>query len=371
MLFNYTTELKTFFDNLPINDNPSLSNKQVIENGRPYLFDFEYPIFDESYRKIFETHFIRNFYMRQIGFETIGLFKFQLETWLIINMPYFNKLFESELIQYDPLTNIKMKEDYNKSGNKNQVDNTNQTEEKKLEMSNEGELNRSGNETSSDTERTETERIGSTNSEQSGSSTGTTENTIQSNITGGSTTTQNRNEEGQIIDDKFTRIIESNTPDGRLNLTANDGEGVIEYASNIKENNNNDDRSSTVNETSTNNENSQVDSSSKTNDNTSLTTNDNASIETSENMNAEGNRTSQKNETEIESKRESAQTQQNVMRNETSGSDINTIEDYVNNKYGKIGTQTFAEMVQQYRKSFIRIEKEIFDEMNELFMLVY
>jgi hypothetical protein len=66
-----------------------------------------YPIFDTNYKAIFETHFIRNFYTREIGFETEGLFKFKLENWLSINMGYFNKMFESELLTFDPLINVR------------------------------------------------------------------------------------------------------------------------------------------------------------------------------------------------------------------------------------------------------------------------
>src|SRR5690606_40563614 len=54
---------------------------------------------------VFETYFIIHFYMREIGFETEGLFKFYLETWLLVHMPYYNQLFKSELIEYDPLSN--------------------------------------------------------------------------------------------------------------------------------------------------------------------------------------------------------------------------------------------------------------------------
>ena len=40
-----------------------LTTAQKIEKGRTKLFDFNYPIFDENYRSVFETHFIRNFYI--------------------------------------------------------------------------------------------------------------------------------------------------------------------------------------------------------------------------------------------------------------------------------------------------------------------
>nr|prf protein p11,lower collar [Bacillus phage phi29] len=87
---SYTMQLRTYIE-MWSQGETGLSTAEKIEKGRPKLFDFNYPIFDESYRTIFETHFIRNFYMREIGFETEGLFKFHLETWLMINMPYFNK----------------------------------------------------------------------------------------------------------------------------------------------------------------------------------------------------------------------------------------------------------------------------------------
>src|SRR4051794_36040800 len=103
---SYTMELRNYIEMWAQNED--LPTREIIERGRSKLFDFEYPLFDPDYKKVFETHFIRKFYMREIGFETEGLFKFQLETWLIINMPYFNKLFESEMLQYDPLSNTKL-----------------------------------------------------------------------------------------------------------------------------------------------------------------------------------------------------------------------------------------------------------------------
>ena len=78
-----------------------------IEQGRQILFNFDYPIWDETARVAFETDFINNFYMREIGFETEGLFKFRLKNWLKLNMPYWNKMYESTLLEYDPLSNNK------------------------------------------------------------------------------------------------------------------------------------------------------------------------------------------------------------------------------------------------------------------------
>jgi hypothetical protein len=63
--------------------------------------------------------------MREIGFETEGLFKFNLETWMIINMPFFNKLFESESLTFDPLTNYKLDTTHNKKADRTSNNNSN------------------------------------------------------------------------------------------------------------------------------------------------------------------------------------------------------------------------------------------------------
>jgi hypothetical protein len=254
---SYTMTLKEVIDFLGSDEGYSTRDK--IEIGRTKLFDFDYPIFNADYKKVFETHFIRKFYMREIGFETEGLFKFQLETWLIINMPYFNKLFESELIQYDPLTNSKTTVTHTKTTDKDQ--------------------------------------------------------TQTSNTNGSNQATSKQDTTGSLIEDNFDRQLDSDNPDSRLAITTKDGEGVIQYAKNIKENNENNSKTSSGNTTST------------ANDNTSVDSNANAVI------------------------------------NET--------EDFVQSRVGKIGVQSYSKMLNEYRDSLLRVENKIFNEMQELFMLVY
>jgi hypothetical protein len=69
---SYTMQLREYIEQAT-QDIEEMSIKDRIEAGRPKLFDFSYPIFDTNYKAIFETHFIRNFYTREIGFETEGL----------------------------------------------------------------------------------------------------------------------------------------------------------------------------------------------------------------------------------------------------------------------------------------------------------
>lgn len=235
------------------------STRDRIEKGRQLLFDFDYPIFDEAYKAVFETNFIRRFYMKEIGFETEGLFKFQLETWLLINMPYFNKMFESELLEFDPFSNAKMTQNYTKTGNKD------------------GTVEVSRDETR---DRTNSQDVNGTTSEND-----------------------------------FRRTIDNDTPDSRLAITTAEGSGIIEYASHITEDKDNRTTSNDINTSGSSKDTSNLDGTTKT--------------------------------------------------------DVTDTETFVQSRVGKTGSQSYSKMLQEYRETLLRIENKMFNEMKQLFMLVY
>jgi hypothetical protein len=76
--------------------------RRLIENGFDLGLD-DYPIFDEEYRAVLNKKIIDHYYFCEIGFETAGLFKFQLNTKMREIMPYYNKLYLSELLEFNPL----------------------------------------------------------------------------------------------------------------------------------------------------------------------------------------------------------------------------------------------------------------------------
>jgi hypothetical protein len=304
---NYTMELREYIE-MWSQDNDSMSIRDRIEAGRPKLFSFDYPIFDPDYKKVFETHFIRRFYMREIGFETEELFKFYLENYLIINMPYWNKVFLSEQMEFPIFDNTKM--DVTENRTKDQTVNTTSTTD------------------------------GTSNATSDATNNQTTDSTH--NVTNHETNnrTQNQDTTGSITNDDFKRDLSADTPDTRLGLTATDGQGLLDYASKIDE--------STVNNHQTNT------GSSDTTDNSTIDgTNDTTVHATGENTTHET-------------------TDQTTTVNNTGNSTIHDVDDYVESKVGKIGSQTYASMMNEYRDSLLRLENTIFKEMEkELFMLVY
>lgn len=107
---------------------------QLIKNNFP-LGLADYPIFNEEYRRTLNNKIIEHFYFREIGFETPQLFKRFLNRKLAEIMPYYNKLYETELLEYDPLTNY----------NRTEVTNRGEAVQNAINSSENGQVNDSGN----------------------------------------------------------------------------------------------------------------------------------------------------------------------------------------------------------------------------------
>lgn len=132
----YTTEVRFIVENACGLDESKgyASVNQLIDTARASIFDFDYPIFDESYRPLLERKILKHYYTREIGLETVGLWKLHLDMRLNEIMPYYNKLYESELIQINPLYTDNIKRDGNRKTDENK--NSNNIENVKENSSN-------------------------------------------------------------------------------------------------------------------------------------------------------------------------------------------------------------------------------------------
>ena len=88
--------------------------QEMIEND-VNIFDFDYPIFREEYRKTFEENFINYFLDDEIAHETVALFKHRLKVKLRLIMPYYNKIFETQEMEQRILDNYDVTEIYDRS----------------------------------------------------------------------------------------------------------------------------------------------------------------------------------------------------------------------------------------------------------------
>ena len=168
----------------------------IITNAIPKIFTFTFPIFDENYRTVLEKKILKHFYTREICEETTGLWKLRLDAKLNEIMPYYNKLYKSELLEYNPLYTANLtrtkKTDYDSNRNENENINDTTKNNGTTNSTNESSVNETGTDLYSDTPqgsltgvKNETYLTNARKTTDSGTTTSTTSNTSTENSTYG------------------------------------------------------------------------------------------------------------------------------------------------------------------------------------------
>lgn len=113
---NFTTQLRFICETAAeLNESAGYNNiNNIIASARTSIFNFNYPIFDETYRPVLESKILKHYYTREICAETVGRWKLFLEVRMNEIMPYYNQLYRSELLEFNPLYDV----DFTKSGNR-------------------------------------------------------------------------------------------------------------------------------------------------------------------------------------------------------------------------------------------------------------
>jgi len=89
---HYTTELRS-----------------VVRSGFDLELD-EYPIFDAAYRAVLNQKILDRYWFREIGQETPARFRHYLKMTLNEIMPYYNQLYASAALSFNPLYNFDLTE---------------------------------------------------------------------------------------------------------------------------------------------------------------------------------------------------------------------------------------------------------------------
>lgn len=146
----YTTQIRWILEQAVIakGKNPRLMTiEQIISNGRDAIFNFDWAYFPESAnpgaKTAFEEKLLWHYFMDEIGQETVTLFRWALKDSLNLIMPYYNKLFESETLKFDKISNFDYQENF-KAEQKDSEQNTENLSEstgRQTDASGEGESN--------------------------------------------------------------------------------------------------------------------------------------------------------------------------------------------------------------------------------------
>lgn len=307
------------------------SVKQIIAAAIPSVFDFDFPIFDEGYRNVLETKILKHYYTREIGLETVGLWKLKLETKLNEIMPFYNQLYKSELIEFNPLYDVDLTRDHT--------------------------LNRSEQTEQTGTETADATKNGTVNTTTSGTKTGTSRENID--VSENQETQQNsksdtdiKNTTGSTSEETATRTKThydkySDTPQGSLQNVQNDT-----YLTNARMVNDNDTQTgkTTVSGSDTSTGSTTADTSTTTNSTSETTHTGNITDETSGTQNTTSADTEKRNATQ------------------TANKELTSLDDYLEHIKGKNGGVSYSAMLNEFRTTFLNIDMQVINELSDLFM---
>lgn len=335
----YTTELRFICEDLAGLDESVDGSEveNVIENARPKIFNFDYPIFDSAYKKVLETKILKHFYTREIGLETFGLWKLKLNTKMNEIMPYYNLYYQSALLNFNPLYT---KDLYRK---------------KDVEINTADNMLHSGTSGAvtnfTGTGESTTNQTGSNTFSGSDSATiGVTDETTET-ITNTASRTNSGTESGEAHSDTLNKDVYSDTPQGAL--TGVDNETYLTNARKIT-NGNDSDYEITKGDTTT-----------ETGSKSDSLESENTTTESRETENT----TNETNETESTSNNTS-ETETNISNRITENKDGNSVEDYLEHVYG-FESGSASKLLMDYRKTFINVDMMIINDLEELFMQLW
>lgn len=304
----YTMKLRDLIKMLEL-PNVYVSYKDIISNGLPMLFNFDFPMFNEDHKVELEEKIVKRYYMREIGFETPEMFVVGLDEKLNSIMPYYNELYKTASMEYDILNPIYEEEKY--------------TGEKSGDNSNTGNVKN----TLSSTANTTTTSSG--NSESTNNSNGS-ENKNSNLTTNNTVDTSSNSSEHSLLSD---------LPQIRYSL------GNNKYSTDYGTNSEN--KTQTTSGTNSSHGTS-TEKSDTTNQNTTTSSGSNSETSNSENTIENTNNT-----------------------DNTNSGNYNENESYTRKRSGNNGSKTPMEMIAEYRQNIVNIDNMIVEELATLFMNIY
>lgn len=302
--------------------------EQVLDACYDKIFDVDkIPMFDANHAPLLFKKILLHYYMREIGFETVGLWKMKLNSKMREIMPYYNQLYQSELLEYNPLQN---------------VDNTHTHAGAYEDNSKVDNIENSTN--SNIANRKESENIGANESAK--------EETLLKH----SKVTQHGQDETSndvtSVQDQWSMF--SDTPQGGIDGVVN--AGGADTAGSLLAN------SYLTNATHVTDKPAEQKTTNKYGD---VTETYNPNGNNKDTTTASNSSIVDRTKTDEESKAETAKIVNDNKRKDA-GTDI-----YTNKENGKIGVETYQEMVIKYRETFLNIDMQIINELKDLFMKVW
>ena len=275
-----------------------------------------YPIFDETYRKVLNKKILLHYYTREIGTETVGLWKLRLKTKLGEIMPYYNQMYKSELLEFNPLYDVDLTTEHKGKGGEESSGSETVTGNERSELG--------GKDTRDVTfERTQDRRTENTRHDN-GWDVYTDENTTTTNADDVTHTQFADTPQGKVLSEDLSQndymTTDTVTKQNNMDITTGKTDHKGSHDNNV---------------TDSGQENSTIHD--KTKDEMSY------------------------------GKTDTRNKQDNVTRNGT----VNTTDEYVDIVKGKRGGVTYSAMLKEFRETFLNIDMMVIRELEPLFMQIW
>lgn len=338
----YTTEVRYICESYSgLDESKGYADiNDIIANSEDQIFE-EYPIFDENYRSVLNTKILRHYYTREICAETVGLWKLWLNNTMNEIMPYYNQLYRSELLKFNPLYDVEVTTSH--------LGNENGQSEKSEEYSKEGE---------SEIDNLSHDNIVNTEINHKDNTLEKEENNISNenskeNLNRNENETIDRGTEKTNVNRNTNRY--SDTPQGGLDGMESIEDNLYLTNATILDGNSNDigvektERDTDITETN------KVDKINTSN------TNGNEKLISEENKNATQNKINQSNSTNTVSETNSGTTTQK----------FNNLNQYTERVAGKRNGMSYSALLNEFRSTFLNIDMKIIKDLENLFFKLY
>lgn len=150
----YTTQVRYIVETC---SDPDMPVDEQITAAAPKIFNFDFPIWNESDRLGLEESILLHYFTQEIGFETVGLWKLKLKMKLREIMPYYIELWKTTQREIDYLNDVDITEeivterdggfthDMTEAGTSQQNDSSTDTGEQSSNTTENGTMNKSTN----------------------------------------------------------------------------------------------------------------------------------------------------------------------------------------------------------------------------------
>lgn len=121
----YTTEVRFICESKAgLSESTGCDNvDDIVSKSWDKIFTSKAVFFDESYRALLCQKILKHYYLREIGAETFGVWKLWMNTRLEEIMPFYNQLYKSALIEFNPLYDVDLTRTHNRKINSSKEDN--------------------------------------------------------------------------------------------------------------------------------------------------------------------------------------------------------------------------------------------------------